>query len=150
MLQGQNTFWGRSLKLFLWEKLARFLLIWENGPHFNDRKKWRKLWNYECHHIQEKQSSKLFGSRINKLFKLKYCLKYLFIKAFFLNVLQSIKIKGKFLLEWGIFKTKLGKKRGYFAWGSGLYKAPAKKGFLALCYNQLNKCYHIFKCQIFL
>ena len=32
----------------------------------------------------------------------------------------------EFLLEWGIFRTKLGKKGGYFACGSGLYKAPAK------------------------
>ena len=39
---------------------------------------------------------------------------------------------GNIFCKWGIFRTKLGKKGGYFAWGSGLYKASAKKAFLAL------------------
>ena len=32
---------------------------------------------------------------------------------------------------WGIFRTKLGKKGSYFAWGSSLYKVSAKNVFFA-------------------
>ena len=49
---------------------------------------------------------------------------------------MSSKVLISFLFEWGIFRTKLGKKEGYFVWGSGLYKASAKKSFLALTLDQ--------------
>ena len=57
---------------------------------------------------------------------------------------------GEFLLEWGIFRAKLGGKGVYFAWGSGSNKASAKKffwPFLSLvCYLPPKLVFIIFPC----
>ena len=52
-VKGQNTIFGEGASAFPLGKISAIFADLGNGPHFNDRKKWRNLWNYGCHHIQE-------------------------------------------------------------------------------------------------
>ena len=136
IMRAKTIFLGKGPQCFFWGKVERFLIIWENGPHFKKHKS-IKLW-VSSYSIMK--FSKLLGSRINE--KINIWNKIIYYSIFFiLNNLKSINIMGIFYWN-GEFKDYTGEKKKAILLVEAIFIRPLQRRvfwlWLWLCICRLN------------